>query len=151
MDEVTLNAYVIYAFLGAVVLLLITLIGAVLRFTYVVGKIQGQITGLEGQITGLQGQITGLQGQINGLQGQIDALREEMNRLWGAISELRQELTARFERVESEQGALREAVAENRGLLMGLHRRIDQLERHRHEEPTGNVILTPAAPEPVAD
>ena len=65
MDEVTLNAYVIYAFLGAVVLLLITLIGAVLRFTYVVGKIQGQITGLEGQITGLQGQISfGLQGQI---------------------------------------------------------------------------------------
>ena len=151
MDEVTLNAYVIYAFLGAVVLLLITLIGAVLRFTYVVGKIQGQITGLEGQITGLQG-------QINGLQGQIGSLREEMNRLWGAISELRQELTARFERVEArldrveaEQGALREAVAENRGLLMGLHRRIDQLERHRHEEPTGNVILTPAAPEPVAD
>ncbi len=150
-SEVAVNAYIIYAFMGTIVLPLIALVGTVLRFTYVVGQLQGQITGL---------------------QTQIDGLREELNRVWEAIAGLRREMIDLFEQVEvrfeqvdvridrvdahvieveSGQGSFREAVAKNRGLLLGLHRKIDQIERHQHDAVTGNVILTPAEPEPVAD
>ncbi len=113
-SEVAVNAYILYAFMGVIVLLLIALLGAVFSMLYVVG----------------------------GLKADIAAL-------WRAVGEMRQDIADLREQIAQ----LRERVAENRGLLLNLHQRIDLLMRHRHDEDTGNVVLTPAAPEPepVAD
>ena len=113
-SEVTVNAYILYAFMGVIVLLLIALLGAVFRMLYVMG-----------------------------------GLKVEIAALWRAVGEIRQEIADLREQVVQ----LRERVAENRALLLDLHRRIDLMMRHRHDPDTGNVVLTPVAPEPehVAD
>ena len=74
------------------------------------------------------------------LRGEINGLRGEINRIWEAIAGLRQEVAD----LRSQIADLREQVAENRGLLRALHERVDLVMRHRHDEQTGRVILTPA-------
>ncbi len=120
-SEVTVNAYILYAFMGVIVLLLIALLGAVFRMLYVMG--------------GLKVEVAALWRAMGEVRQDISALRQEISDLRTQIAELR------------------ERVAENRGLLMDLHRRMDLMMRHRHDADTGNVALTPAAPEPepVAD
>ena len=127
-SEVTVNAYILYAFMGLIVLLLIAMLGAVFRMLYVVG--------------GLKADNAALWRAIDDMKQEIASVRQE-------IASVRQEMADLREQV----ARLRELVAENRGLILELHRRIDLLMRHRHDEDTGNVVLTPAAPEPerVAD
>ena len=115
-SEVTVNAYILYAFMGVIVLLLIVMLGAVFRMLYVMG--------------GLKVEIAALWRAIGEIRQDIASLRQE-------IADLREQVTQ-----------LRERVAENRGLLLDLHRRIDLMMRHRHDMDTGNVVLTPVAPEP---
>ncbi len=115
-SEVTVNAYILYAFMGVIVLLLIAMLGAVFRMLYVMG--------------GLKVEIAALWRAIGEIRQDIASLRQE-------IADLREQVTQ-----------LRERVAENRGLLLDLHRRIDLMMRHRHDADTGNVVLTPVAPEP---
>ena len=117
--------YIWYAFMGFQSLLLLALLGATWRLMFQVGRIQGD---------------------INGLRGEID-------RLWEELRNLRNDLTARIERLEEGVAGLREQVAENRGLLRSLHERVDLVMRHRHDEQTGGVVLTPTepVPDPAAD
>lgn len=147
MSDITVNAYILYAFMAFQSLLLLALLGAVLRMLFLMGRMQGEINGLR---ESLQEQINGtresLQEQINGtresLQGQINGLRDAVVAL-----------TARVERLEEQLANLREEVAEIRGSLRALHERVGLIMRHRHDEQTGAVILTPTEPstEPVPD
>ena len=127
-SEVTVNAYILYAFMGVIVLLLIAMLGAVFRMLYVMG--------------GLKVEIAALWRAIGEIRQDIASLRQE-------IASLRQEIADLREQVSQ----LRERDTETRGLLLDLHRRIDLMMRHRHDADTGNVVLTPVAPEPehVAD
>ncbi|MDE2787448.1 MAG: hypothetical protein OXL37_12400 [Chloroflexota bacterium] len=86
---------------------------------------------------------------VGRIQGDINGLRGENNRIWEAIAGLRQEIAD----LRTQIADLREQVAENRGLLRALHERVDLVLRHRHDEPTGAVILTPTepVPDPAAD
>ncbi len=122
-SEVTVNAYILYAFMGVIVLLLIALLGAVFRMLYVMG--------------GLKVEIAALWRAVGEIRQEIASVRQE-------IASVRQEIADLREQVAQ----LRERVAENRGLLLNLHQRIDLLMRHRHDADTGNVVLTPPAPEP---
>ena len=90
----------------------------------------------------LLGAVLRLMSQVGRIQGEINGLRGEINRLWEEIRDLREQVAS-----------LREQVAENRGLLRSLHERVDLVMRHRHDGPTGGVILTPAepVPDPAAD
>ena len=45
-SEVTVNAYILYAFMGVIVLLLIALLGAVFRMLYVMGGLKVKIAAL---------------------------------------------------------------------------------------------------------
>ncbi len=87
-----------------------------------------------------------LSSTVGRLEGTISGIREEMGNLRGDMRNLQETLTARIERVE-------EQVAENRGLLRALHERVDLVMRHRHDEQTGGVVLTPTepVPDPAAD
>ena len=128
MSEVTANAYILYAFMAFQSLLLLALLGAVLRLMFLVGRIQGEITGLRGEINRLWEAIAALTVRVERLEEQIIDLRTQI-------------------------ADLREQVGEVRGSLRALHERVDLVMRHRHDGQTGGVILTPTAPspEPVAD
>ncbi len=134
-SEVTVNAYILYAFMGVIVLLLIALLGAVFRMLYVMGGLKVEIAALWRAIGEMRQDIADLREQVTRLREDVSQLQEQVSRLWQEFPQLR------------------EQNAENRGLLLDLHRRMDMIMRHRHEADTGNVVITPAAPErePVAD
>ncbi len=123
MNDITVNAYILYGLIGFLGLLQIATLGAVLRLGFVVGRQQGE---------------------ISGIHVRIDDLRDSLiSRIDG--------LAARIDRVEEQVANLREQVAENRGLLLALHERVGLIMRHRHDDITGAIILTPTVPDPVAD
>ena len=70
---------------------------------------------------------------VGRLEGRIDGIREEMRNIRQEVAGLRQQVAG-----------LREQVAENRGLLRALHERVDLVLRHRHDDQSGAVMLTPA-------
>ncbi len=123
MNDITVNAYILYGLIGFLGLLQIVTLGAVLRLGFVVGRQQGE---------------------ISGIHVRIDDLRDSLiSRIDG--------LAARIDRVEEQVANLREQVAENRGLLLALHERVGLIMRHRHDDIAGAVILTPTVPDPVVD
>jgi hypothetical protein len=123
MNDITVNAYILYGLIGFLGLLQIATLGGVLRLGFVVGRQQGEISGIHVRIDDLRDSLT----------SRIDSL------------------AARIDRVEEQVANLREQVAENRGLLLALHERVGLIMRHRHDDITGAVILTPTVPDPVAD
>ena len=116
----------------------------VLRLGFVVGRQQGEISGIHVRIDDLRdsliSRIDGLISRIDGLISRIDGLASRIDGL-----------AARIDRVEEQVANLREQVAENRGLLLALHERVGLIMRHRHDDITGAVILTPTVPDPVVD
>ena len=130
MNDITVNAYILYGLIGFLGLLQIATLGAVLRLGFVVGRQQGEISGIHVRIDDLRDSLIS---RIDGLASRIDGL------------------AARIDRVEEQVANLREQVAENRGLLLALHERVGLIMRHRHDDITGAVILTPTVPDPVVD
>ena len=57
------------------------------------------------------------------------------------IGELKS-MIPRIERLEEQMGAVREQLAEVRGLVVAMHERMDLLMRHRHDD-AGRVVITP--------
>ena len=123
MNDIAVNAYILYGLIGFLGLLQIATLGAVIRLGFIVGRQQGEISGIHTRIDDLR-----------------DSMSNQIDRL-----------SARIDRVEEQIANLREQVAENRGLLLALHERVDLVMRHRHDELNGTVILTPNVPEPAAD
>ena len=117
MNDITVNAYILYAFMAfQSLLLLLALLGAVLRMLFVMGRMPGEINGLREAIAALAARIDRVEEQIIDLRNQIAGLREQ--------------------------------VGEVRGSLRALHERVDLVMRHRHDDQSGAVILTPAEPVP---
>ena len=58
------------------------------------------------------------------------------------IGELKS-IIPRVGRLEDQMGTVREQLAEVRGLLVGMHERMDLLMRHHHDD-AGRVIIVPA-------
>ena len=122
----SLNPYVLYSILGFIALVGTAMLGAMFRLLFLIGKMDGRLTGLETAFADLrQDNATLRQGYAN-LQTRVDHIQEQL-------------------------ANLREQVAENRGLILALHERIDLVMSHRHDQATGNVILTPAVADPAAD
>ena len=119
------HPYLIYAGISFFFLFLLVMLGAILRLSVQVGKIDGRLSGLETAVAELR--------QDNA------SIRQEMSILRQEISDLREQVSD-----------LREQVAEIRGMLRASHERIDLVMRHRHDE-TGATVLTPTEPAPVAD
>ena len=101
---------------------------------------------------------TSLNGRIDDLNANLTARIDETNRriedvnasLNGRIDGLERRmdvLERRIENLERSVAALREQLARELGHITGslqaLHERVDLVMRHRHNESTGEVILTP--------
>lgn len=119
------HPYLIYAGISFFFVFLLVLLGAILRVSFQVGKIDGRLSGLETAVAELRQDNTNLRQEMNGI-------RQEMN-------DLRQD-----------NASIRQDLGNLRGLIVALHERIDLVMRHRHDE-TGAVVLTPTEPAPVAD
>ena len=143
----TLNPYVVYSILGFIALVGTVMMGAVLRLMFLVGRMDGRLTGLESSVADLR------QDNANLRQDNVN-LRQEMTNLRQEMTNLRQGTHQEFSNIWQQLSDLREQVAENRGLLLGIHQRIDLLMGHRHDADTGNVVITTTTdpqPQPVAD
>ena len=126
-----IEIYILYSFLGFISLLLVTLVVAVLRLSFVIGDMQGQIRGLSDRIGDLNGRIDDLNGRIDDLNRRIDDLNRRIDAL-----------EIRVQRLEERVAALGEEIAEIRGMLLGLNSRIDLLMTHRHDG-EGRVVIVP--------
>ena len=173
----TLNPYILYSVLGFNALLMAVLLGAVLRLMFLMGRMDGRLSGLETAVADLRQDNANLRQDNANLRQEMTNLRQEMANLrqetrqeisgvWQEMTNLRQEmadlrqemvahitrLDGRIDRLEASLADLREQVAENRGLLLALHQKVDLLMIHRHDETSGAVLLTPTAvPDPAAD
>ncbi len=134
-NAIPVHPYLIYASVSFLFLVLLALLVTTSRVMFMIGKMDGRLTGLETAIADLrQDNATLRQGHAN-LETRIDHLE------------------TRIDHIQEQLANLREQVAENRGLLLALHQRIDLVMRHRHDAGAGSVVLTPTEPEPepVAD
>jgi uncharacterized coiled-coil protein SlyX len=132
-NAIPVHPYLIYASVSFLFLVLLALLVTTSRVMFMIGKMDGRLTGLETAIADLrQDNATLRQGHAN-LETRIDHLE------------------TRIDHIQEQLANLREQVAENRGLILALHERIDLVMSHRHDQATGNVILTPAVADPVAD
>ena len=122
------DPYILYPLFGFIILVGLALLGTVFRLLHAVGKIEGRLTGLESAVADLRQDHASLRQEMAGLRQEISVLRQD-------------------------HANLREQVAENRGLLLALHERIDLVMRHRHDDRSGAVVLTPTepVPDPAAD
>ena len=80
-SEVTVNAYILYTFMGVIVLLLIALLGAVFRMLYVMG-------GLKADIAALWRAIGEIRQDIADLREQVTQLRERVAENRGLLLDL---------------------------------------------------------------
>jgi chromosome segregation ATPase len=159
---ITQADYYLFGFLGFIVLLLIAILGALYRQGRAIGRLEGQVSafsqqmremderltariddvqsGLTTRIEGVQSSLTARIGAVeNGFTDRIDGVQ---NSLTARIDAVENRLSSRIERLEEQMAALREQVAEIRGLLISLHERVDLLMRHRHDD-AGRVVITP--------
>ena len=81
---------------------------------------------------------------VGRLEGRIDGIWEELRNIRQEVAGLREQVAGLREQV----AGLREQVGEVRGLLRALHERVDLVLRHRHDDQSGAVMLTPAEPVP---
>ena len=75
---------------------------------------------------------------VGRLQGQFNSLSEQMREMNARIDRLEEQMSNFREQLAD----FREQLAEVRGMVRGLHDRMDLLTRHRHDE-AGRVVITP--------
>ena len=132
----TLNPYILYSVLGFNALLMAVLLGAVLRLMFLMGRMDGRLSGLETAVADLR------QDHAN-LRQEMADLRQEM------VAHITR-LDARMDRLDAGLADLREQVGLVRGLLTALHQKVDLLMTHRHDDTSGAVLLTPTVAAPVS-
>ena len=159
---ITQADYYLFGFLGFIVLLLIAILGALYRQGRAIGRLEGQVSAFSQQMREMDERLTariddvqsGLTTRIEGVQSSLTARIDDVqsglttridgvqNSLTARIDAVENRLSSRIERLEEQMAALREQVAEIRGLLISLHERMDLLMRHRHDD-AGRVVITP--------
>ena len=87
-SEVTVNAYILYAFMGVIVLLLIAMLGAVFRMLYVMGGLKVEIAALWRAIGEIRQDIASLRQEIADLREQVTQLRERVAENRGLLLDL---------------------------------------------------------------
>ena len=118
---ITSDLYILYGFLAFISLLLVAALGFLIRIAFAVGRLQGQYNGLSEQMREMNAS----------LNARIDRLEEQMNNFREQLANFREQLAD-----------FREQLAEVRGLMRGLHDRMDLLMRHRHDA-AGRVVIIP--------
>ncbi len=150
MDTITAADYIQYGFLAFICLLLVTIVAGMWRQFRDIGELRGQLVGINQRFDDLNRKIDGveyhLNSRIDGLDARIDQLGTRIDRLDARIDQLGtriDRLDTRIDRLDSDVITLREQVAENKGLLLSMHERMNLLLRHHHDEGSGAVVILP--------
>ena len=85
---VTSELYILYGFLAFISLLLITVIGVLIRQSFAIGRIEGQLTALTGRVERLEQemmnfreQLADFREQLAEVRGMVRGLHDQMNLL----------------------------------------------------------------------
>ena len=146
----TLNPYILYSVLGFNALLMAVLLGAVLRLMFLMGRMDGRLSGLETAVADLRQDHANLRQEMTNLRQEMADLRQEMVAHITRLDARMDRLDARMDRLDAGLADLREQVGQVRGLLTALHQKVDLLMTHRHDETSGAVLLTPTVAAPVS-
>ncbi|MYC35285.1 MAG: hypothetical protein F4X64_19240 [Chloroflexi bacterium] len=73
--------YILYGFLAFICLLLVTLVTAVLRLSFVIGKMQGQLEGMNKLLVSLANQINEVTERVGSLERQVSRLTDRIGSL----------------------------------------------------------------------
>ena len=73
--------YILYGFLAFICMLLVTLVTAVLRLSYVIGKMPGQLEGMNKLLVSLGDQINGLTERVGSLELRVSGLTDRIGSL----------------------------------------------------------------------
>lgn len=73
--------YILYGFLAFICLLLATLVTAVLRLSFIIGKMQGQLEGMNKLLVSLGDQINGLTERVVSLELRVSGLTDRIGSL----------------------------------------------------------------------
>ena len=146
----TLNPYILYSILGFNALLMAVLLGAVLRLMFLMGRMDGRLSGLETAVADLRQDNANLRQEMTNLRQEMADLRQEMVAHITRLDARMDRLDARMDRLDAGLADLREQVGLVRGLLTALHQKVDLLMTHRHDDTSGAVLLTPTVAAPVS-
>ena len=146
----TLNPYILYSILGFNALLMAVLLGAVLRLMFLMGRMDGRLSGLETAVADLRQDHANLRQEMTNLRQEMADLRQEMVAHITRLDARMDRLDARMDLLDAGLADLREQVGLVRGLLTALHQKVDLLMTHRHDDTSGAVLLTPTVAAPVS-
>ena len=80
--------YILYGFLAFICLLLVTIVGILIRQSFDIGKIQGQLTALIGRVNGLDSRVERLEQQMANFREPLGEARGLMRSLHDRMDQL---------------------------------------------------------------
>ena len=140
----SVDPYIAYGFWAFTSLLLIAILAVLFRNTRDVGE-------LKGDVRGLHARLDDTNRRIEELNASLSSRIEELNAsLSNRIEEVNANLSSRIENLERAVAALtvhftqlNREVGEIKGMLTSINERVGLVMRHRHDDASGEVILTP--------
>ena len=140
MGVSTVDPYIIYGFWAFISLVLVAMLAMLFRNTRDIGELRGEFRGIHTRLDETNRRFDETNQRIDETNRRIEEvntnLTNRINNLERRIENLEQSVTALRERVARETGEIR-------GMLQALHERVDLVMRHRHNDASGEVILTP--------
>ena len=134
------DPYIIYGFWAFISLVLVAMLAMLFRNTRDIGELRGEFRGIHTRLDETNQRITetnqrieevniNLTNRINSVESRIESIERRIENLEQSVASLR-------ENVARETGEIR-------GMLQALHERVDLVMRHRHDDASGEVVLTP--------
>ena len=77
MNEITVNAYVLYAFMGFMGLLQVVILGALIRQSSQIGRLQGEVNGLRDAMAALTARVERLEERVGRLEDRVGRLEQQ--------------------------------------------------------------------------
>ena len=76
-----IEIYILYSFLGFISLLLVTLVAAVIRLSFVIGRMDGQLTGALKRLNAVENLLHDLNGRVSALERLVGRLSDRIDSL----------------------------------------------------------------------
>ena len=140
MGASPVDPYILYGFWAFISLVLVAMLAMLFRNTRDIGELRGEFRGIHTRLDETNQRITETNQRIEEVNTNLT------NRINSVESRI-ESIERRIENLEQSVASLRENVAretgEIRGMLQALHERVDLVMRHRHDDASGEVVLTP--------
>ena len=134
------DPYIIYGFWAFISLVLVAMLVMLFRNTRDIGELRGEVRGINTRLDETNR-------RFDETNQRIDETNRRIEEVYTNLTNRLDSLERRIESLEQSVSALRERVARETGEILGmlqaLHERVNLVMRHRHDDASGEVILTP--------